>query len=308
MTRVQSPGYPNISLSKAIARVRAIHTADRRNPIDREVAAKHMGYSGQSGASDKMLASLAHYGLLEKAGKGQTRVSQLAVDILHPESSEGYKAALKEAAYSPSIFEEIRDRFTDGHPSEQALRSWLTRENFINSAIGPVTEAYMENCRFLEQEGAFESRGPSNQQGRELAASGEERDERPSFGGASVGDLIQWESGGALQFETPKRVRFVSEDGNWVGVEGSQTGIPMNEVIVEQKGSPPPPFIPMEKPGAALSPGESEWMRNKVGKDTNVRLLVEGEMGPKEIGKLIKLLQAQKAVLEDDDEEEETAN
>jgi len=33
-------------------------------------------------------------------------------------------------------------------------------------------------------------------------------------------------------------------------------------------------------------------------------LLVEGEMGPKEIGKRIKPLQAQKAILEDDDDEE----
>src|SRR4051794_18574026 len=152
MSRIQSPGYPNISLSKAIARVRTIHSADRRNPIDREVAAKHMGYSGQSGASDKMLASLAHYGLLEKAGKGQTRVSQLAVDILHPETSADRRKALREAAYSPNIFAEIRDRFTDGNPSEHALRSWLTRENFLDNAIGPVVEAYIENCRYLEQE------------------------------------------------------------------------------------------------------------------------------------------------------------
>ena len=41
----------------------------------------------------------------------------------------------------------------------------------------------------------------------------------------------------------------------------------------------------------------------KVGRETNVRLLVEGKkMGPKEIGKLIKLLEAQKEVPEDDDE------
>ncbi|MDB5443813.1 MAG: hypothetical protein JWP73_2189 [Phenylobacterium sp.] len=46
-------------------------------------------------------------------------------------------------------------------------------------------------------------------------------------------------------------------------------------------------------------------MRNQLGGDTKVRLLVTGEMGPKQIGKLIKLLQAQKAVLADDDDEGE---
>jgi hypothetical protein len=43
-------------------------------------------------------------------------------------------------------------------------------------------------------------------------------------------------------------------------------------------------------------------MHNKVRADTSVRLPVKGTMGPKEIGRLIKLLDAQKAVLEDDDE------
>jgi hypothetical protein len=290
-------------LPKAISRIKAIHAADRRNPIDREVAAKHMGYNGLSGASDKTLSSLAHYELLEKAGKGQTRVTQLAVDILHPESKKAYRQAILQAAFSPSIFQDIQAKFSDGQPSENALQSWLTRENFLDRAIGPVADAYLETCRFLEQEGAFESGSPSLRDEEESSSLDPSEKDRRKFGGASVGDLIQWESGGALQFESPKRVRFVSDDGNWAGVEGSQTGIPMSEVIVEQKAATKAPFIPLERPTAALSPGESEWMRNKVGKETNVRLLVEGQMGPREIGKLIKLLEAQKAVLEDDEDE-----
>ena len=39
-------------------------------------------------------------------------------------------------------------------------------------------------------------------------------------------------------------------------------------------------------------------MRNHLGGDVKVRLLVTGDMGPK----LIKLLKAQQAVLSDDDE------
>lgn len=307
MARSQSPGYPNTSLPKALSQVRAIHAADRRNIIDREVAAKHIGYSGLSGASDKALASLAHYGLLEKAGKGQARVTQLAVDILHPETESNRKKALLEAAYSPAIFSEIRERF-DGQPSEGALRSWLTRENFLDRAIGPVVSAYMETCRFLEQERAFESGGPS--------AAHEEESHLPNvpvapaggkmFGGAKVGDLIQWESQGALQFPKPLRVRMVTEDGQWVAVEGSQTGIPMNEVIVETaapKGSAVvPPNFPLPAEAELTSPAkdEVEWMRNRLGAETNVRLLVKGDMGPKEIGKLIRLLEAQKLVLEED--------
>jgi len=47
-------------------------------------------------------------------------------------------------------------------------------------------------------------------------------------------------------------------------------------------------------------------MRNLVGNGRKVRLLVSGgDMGAKEIGKLIKLLKAQQSVLSDDDEEED---
>lgn len=305
----QSPGYPNFPLPKAVDQVRKIFAEDRRNPIDREVAAVHLGYSGLSGASDKALGSLGHYGLLEKAGKGQVRVTQTAVDILHPESSEGRRAALNRAAFSPSVFAEIRAHFSDGPPSEGALKSWLMREEFLDRAINPVTKSYLETCSYLEQEKAIESGGPSSDEDAKLDELEDEDDDGLAFGGAKVGDLIQWENNGQLQFQTPQRVRWISDDGQWLAVEGSDTGIPMQEVTVEASGAPTPAAMPPIPPaGTAYSgakqmeEGESEWIANKVGKSTKVRLLVSGgDMGPKEIGKLITLLQAQQAVLEDDD-------
>lgn len=94
-------------------------------------------------------------------------------------------------------------------------------------------------------------------------------------------------------------------------LEGSDTAIPMSEAIVQESATQPlntPPPAPRRAPGfgAALAANESEWILNKVGKSTKVRLLVfGGEMGPREIGKLIKLLEAQEAVLEDDEDEKE---
>lgn len=44
----------------------------------------------------------------------------------------------------------------------------------------------------------------------------------------------------------------------------------------------------------------SEWMRSALSADTVVRISVEGPMGPKEIGKLIKLLEVQRIILEDE--------
>jgi hypothetical protein len=315
MARQHSPSYPNMPLSKAIATVQKIFDADRQAPVDRAVAAKHIGYSGQSGASDKALASLAHYGLLEKAGKGETRVTQLAVDILHPDTPAERRAALRKAGLKPGVFQEIYDRYEGRLPSEEALRSYLLRANFQNIAINPVVHAYGETFRFLEQEKAFESGGAEGEQGADSNGQDDEAEEKDPviFGGARVGDLIQWESQGTLQLQKPTRVRHVTDDGQWVAVEGSETGIPMNEVIVQERAASPlvpPPVFKLDTQDDNAKPprtaGWDEWISNVVGRGRKVSILVSGgDMGPKEISKLIKLLEAQKAVLDDDDEDDE---
>ncbi|HEY0043987.1 MAG TPA: hypothetical protein VGB62_05495 [Allosphingosinicella sp.] len=250
MARAQSPGYPQFALPKAIQGVKQIFAGDRRSVIDRSVAQKHIGYSGPSGAADKALATLAHYGLVERVGKGEIRVSQLAVDIIHPDKPEERKAALAEAAFRPQIFADLRERF-GRHVSESALESYLVRENFLDRAIGPVSKAYLETCRFLEQEEAFESGGNASPEGGES------------------------------------------------GPDDEDTGSMEDVMLEERRPAPLPPTPPV-----AEEVGESEWMRNLVGRGTKVRLLVSGgDMGPKEIGRLIKLLEAQKAVLDDDEDD-----
>ncbi|GAB5448702.1 hypothetical protein [Gymnodinialimonas sp.] len=167
MTQKHSPAYPNFPLEKAIQMASQVFEKDRKNEIDREVAAQHIGYSGLSGAAGKSLATLAHYGLVEKAGKGQLRVTQVLVDILHPDSEDDRREALRTAGLQPVVFQQIRDRFPDGTPSEAALKSWLMREEFLDRAINPVAKAYLETARYMEHSGAFESDGVHGPDGPE---------------------------------------------------------------------------------------------------------------------------------------------
>lgn len=312
MARQHSPGYPNMGLPKAVSAVHKIYDADRQAPVDRTVAAKHIGYSGQSGASDKALASLAHYGLLEKAGKGETRVTQLAVDILHPDKPSDRRAALRKAGLNPGIFQEIYDRYDGRLPSDEALRSYLMRASFQNAAINPVVNAYAETFRYLEQEKVFESGSPPDDND---ANDESKEDDYGVFRGARVGDLVQWEIDSVLQMERPMRVRLVDEvDGRqYVAVEGSETGIPMEQVtVIERAGAAAPATptfklqSPMGDPKPSRDDGWDEWISNVVGRGRKVSIAVSGgDMGPKEISKLIVLLEAQKAVLDDDDEEDD---
>ena len=308
MVRVRSPSYPSYSLDEAVANARKIFEKDRRSPIDRQVVASHLGYKSLNGAADKALATMMQYGLLEKVAKGEVRVSQWAIDIMLPDTPSQRVAALRNAAANPSLFRALNERFPEGPPSNETLRAYLLREEFNDRAIGPIITAYGKTSAYLAQECANENSVPRESEG----ADSELPDDNKVFGGAKVGDFIQWEIDGVLQMPKPMRVRLVTEDGQWVAVDGSETGIPMSQVILEERATadeaPPPPRFQFEERSARLEKlqaGENEWMRNLVGRETKVRLLVSGgEMGAKEIGKLIKLLEAQRAVLADEDDDD----
>jgi len=259
MLRTNSPPHPGMSLAKAIEAAAKIFEADRRNPVDRDVAARHIGYAGKSGASDKALAALAHFGLVEKVGKGSLRVSQLAMDILHPDPSAplGKPRSLLEAGMKPEIYKELRAQFPDS-VSEGTLRSYLVRAGFNDAALPSAMSAYTETLRFLEQSKAFES-----------------------VGSESVDEPVDG-----------------PQDNE------AQTGMEQADLI--ERAAPAMPSSAAQAIAAVrVEAGETEWMRNPVGRDTKVRLLVTGEMGPKEIGRLIKLLQAQKAVLDEEADDDD---
>lgn len=158
MARIRSPGYPNTSLEQMIDSAAKIHAEDRQHPVDRETAAKHMGFSGLSGASDRALSALLHFGLAEKVRKGELRVTDLALRIIHPNDSQERREALHEAAFSPELFRELRERYPEAPPSRDTLSSYLSRSGFASAAISPATRAYLETCAFLQREGAYDSR------------------------------------------------------------------------------------------------------------------------------------------------------
>jgi hypothetical protein len=151
-TRMRSPTYPSTPLAEAIEIIRKLHQVERKNPIDREVAAKALGYSGISGRSATVLSNLIQYGLLEKAGKNEVRVTDRAVEIVYPHSDRERAMALRDAAQEPELFQSIMKRFTDGIPSNNALEAFLIREGFTDTAIQPAIKAFRETFLFLEKE------------------------------------------------------------------------------------------------------------------------------------------------------------
>lgn len=301
---IRSPSYPNMPLREAVAAVAKIEALYRSAPVDRTVAVKLLGYSSLSGPANKALSALASYGLLERAAKGEARVTARARAILHASSDEERRENLLAAASEPDLFRELRERFEGLSVfPEDGVMQHLNRRGFNPNAVRPAAKAFLQTMEYVEELRESESHVPKPSEALDSPTSDGNR--HKTFGGAKIGDLIQWESQGAFQLPKPLRVRFVSDDGKWVAVEGSQKGIPMSEVLLEARAADAakPPLFPFSEEDQAAPTGglgEVEWMRNRLGNDVNVRLMVKGDMGPKEIGKLIRLLEAQKLVLEDD--------
>lgn len=232
---VRSPSYPSMSLSDAVEAVRKIESQYRSAPIDRTDGAKILGYSSLSGPANKALAALAHYGLVERAGKGEMRVTNRARAILHPASQHEKIENLRWAAIEPNLFRELQERFPDMTPREDGVVTYLNRQGFNKSAIRPAAKAYLETLRFLQDAGVTESHGGGVEPDASIGAGSNDVDE--IYGGAQVGDLVDYEVGGALANPEPLIVRAISSDGNWVFVDGSETGLEMGQVIVRHRAS-----------------------------------------------------------------------
>lgn len=243
---IRSPSYPSAPLREAIGQVRKIEAQYRLSPVDRVDAAKLIGYSSLSGPASAALSSLAQYGLVERAGKGEMRVTALAQAILHPNGEAEKRDSLRRAAFEPSLFRELHERFPNMTPPADGIITYLNRQGFNQTATKPAARAYLQTLSFLEEAGASESYGTASDAGTEplLPDDDEEEISSASYGGAQVGDLVQWESAGVLQLDKPTRVRWVSEDGQWVAVDGSDAGIPMTEVLVHERARAAPPQIP----------------------------------------------------------------
>ena len=179
MARVRSPTYPAHSLSEVIGYVVKIHDANRQHPVSREVAAQQMGFSGLSGTSERALSSLLHYGLAEKVMKGEVRVSDLAIKILHPDHDDEFRGALNEAAFNPTLFKQLHSRYPGSPPAIANLESYLAKEGFASIAVGPAAKAFLETCRFLQQEKAYESDGGLVKSAPESSPHVETREHRP---------------------------------------------------------------------------------------------------------------------------------
>lgn len=308
--------YPFIDLEEAIAQARKFYVEERKSSVPVSSAMKHFGYSETSSGGRQTVSALLQFGLMEDEGRKDSRNVRLtnrALTILLGENdSEERTIALRECVQLPRIYSELLTKYGEELPSDSTLNYYLRREKDFNpKTVGAFIKDFRNSLAFVGKEKKSSNPGTSS----ESIQSGEPIVE--------VGDLVQWESSGVLQFASPRKVIAKQEhEGQWwVQVEGSNTGILLSEINVVEKApidqragstpvaprSLPPVFntpLTQVSPSAPPLVGEKEWMRGRLSKEADYRLLITGEIGAREIGRLIKLLEVQKAVLDEDDTED----
>ena len=134
-----------------------MHGKEARNVVDRKSFVQILGYSGISGPAGKLLSSLAKYGLVDKAGPGEIKISDSAMDIMFGEPDEKAKA-IKEAANSPSLFAEINEKWPNRQPSDENLSNFLARNGFSPKVLSKVIAAYRDTMSLVSDEsGVYDS-------------------------------------------------------------------------------------------------------------------------------------------------------
>lgn len=126
--RSRSPRFPSYPLNDAIRFADHIYEGIHRAPVDAETAFRLMGFKGRSGASATALGSVRQFGLIEGIGE-KTRISELALRILQPESEAEKIGAIRFASEQPEVFRAVFDRFEGRLPSvDDPIKAFLIRE------------------------------------------------------------------------------------------------------------------------------------------------------------------------------------
>jgi len=255
--------------------------------------------SGKSAGGMKVVAALKSFGLISDSGQKEQRkivITDTAFRIINLEDgSMDWSELIKECALKPDIYNYMWGYYGVELPHFEAIKSHLVVDKKFNaSAVRGFLDDYKKTIEYAEltKNDTVDS----------------ENEGLPPGIDVEEGDFVQWESDGVLQFKQPKKVRALQEhEGErWLFVEGSKVGIPMNQVTVEQKGGAKgmPPILEEEEAEEEIMKtltGVREWMRGPLSKDIGYRIMVSGDLGPKEIGKMIRLLEAQRDILSDDD-------
>lgn len=232
-TRHRSPAYPTVGLREAVSRAARFYKADGKAGAPPELAVKHMGFASAHGQAFSVLSALKKFGLVTESN-GRIVPTQRTIEVVNLKEDDPRRLrALREAAVEPTIYQELIEQHREtGWPSDDVLESELiTYRNFNPNSVAGFVKDLRDTLDY------------AGLSGKDALEPNDDAGEGSEWVRPKVGDYVQWESQGTLQFPAAKRIQALSDDGLYAFVEGSSTGLPVRDLLIEQRpeSAPMPP-------------------------------------------------------------------
>lgn len=152
--RDRSPAFPYIGLAKALQRIEVLFAKVKRYEARVADIASDWGLSPKSSSTDRTIAALQAYGLVEDAGSGDARkikVSDLGWRILDDGRPGVREKLLAEAALRPRIIADYALRWQGGRPDDTHALSQLKFEGgFTDDGARIFLRVFDETIRFVQ--------------------------------------------------------------------------------------------------------------------------------------------------------------
>jgi hypothetical protein len=248
----RSPAYPSFGLQKAIDQAKKLYDAEGKYAVPLSSAFAAWGFGEKSSGGRQTKATLGYFDLIDTTENGNVKLSDKALRVLldEREDQSEKKTLIRDLALTPPIHKELLEKFPDGIKSDPTAAHFLMFEkNFNKEAADELVAEFKATAEFsglFKPDKKIDKTGQSAQNGA-----------LPPV----VGDLVQWVVNGSHQFQEPKRVRAIQLHGekSFVFVDGEKGGLPMDQIIVEKKGSGagvvPPPIPELELEDEVKRPG-----------------------------------------------------
>ena len=275
-TRFRSPNYPVVGLRAALNRAAQLYKKYKRNTVPINLVHKEWEYKEYSGIANQAVAALKSFGLVDVEGKEndrRVRLTEPAYRILLDSSDRA--ELLKKAALMPPLYAELWKKWEGGEfPNNELINHYLVHDReegkFNPDTVHGFIANFLDTLRFARllpdgtMDGCAEEPPAADAEKRDLSV--------------AVGTYVQWTSAGNDMFAVPRVVRGLSSDGQWAFVEGSETGVPVQELTVMETPKPmasaaQPPSNPFFKPAEAPPPSGAEQAEEKKIFDEGVAVL-----------------------------------
>ncbi len=226
----RSPSFPFISLPEVIKRLQAFEQTFGRHPAPGIKVGLAWGMKDKSSQAYQILAALKAFGLVSYQGSGSDLKAILtdeARTYLRAQQNSIKSEIVKRIALKPTQFNKFWNIWgADRPPDPVCLDQLILQHAFTDSAAHKFLKVYDETVAFA---GLSDSDIVINDSA--------DADESPlEF---RIGDLVNWESGGQVQWKAPRRIVAIDEkDGQFfykvegLGELAGQIGwIPVEQAI-----------------------------------------------------------------------------